>query len=82
MEKAMFSALMSAVKPNDTDSDEWKTAWKSSPENVRAIIDYLRDNTWWPRIKKMGDELTNKKISMARPKSIGRKKKKKNNRNK
>lgn len=73
MEKAIFSSIMKAVKPNNVEKLEWKNAWKQFPEYSRAVVDYLKDPTWWPRVKALGDSILKNKDKPKKKKSKNKK---------
>jgi len=68
MEMAVFTSIMKAVKPNKIGSAPWNSAWKQFPEYSRAMVDYLKDPAWWPRVNKVGDKvLANKQNPNKKP---------------
>ena len=71
MEKAIFSSIFKAVKPNVVGSPAWNNSWKQFPEYSRAVVDYLKDPAWWSRVKILGDKILdgkNKKPSKKQDK--------------
>jgi hypothetical protein len=53
-EIAFFESIKETVTSYKAGTPEWQAVWKQSPEYTRAIIDYIRDPEWWPRINKLG----------------------------
>lgn len=73
MEKAIFSSIMKAVKPNVIGSPEWNNSWKQFPEYSRAVVDYLKDPAWWPRVQALGDKILASKDKPKKKKSKNKK---------
>ena len=59
-EIAFFHSIKKTVSKYKAGSPEWQAIWKQSPEYTRAVIDYIRDSEWWPRINRMGNAVIQK----------------------